>query len=357
MSMTFLTQMSVLPALLIALACTLVLRDGKVENTNRRLLLFSLGLGGLLLSVFFVTMRFIDEPYNRVSFQLSNLLASSLLGLTVLILLNIKEFKNMSRSARSIVIILCVIMGVLYGFLLKDPSGIGFLILPGALVIAIGWALGRRFGWLETLLGLLALTALFSFTWLMSHPPSQSDSTISQVPGILAIFGIYVAPSLSVVVSASLITTAMKSLHAREKIDENISFRWLWVVKVGFAVILIACLAYTIYWGSVWDHTSDGLFGVFAAQLSAPVGIGAGMLMILALRGRYRLAGILFLIAVPIIIYQSFEAGWRVSYHEITEGRAARIARALDRFHTREGHYPESLDTLTPRDLLLSNSL
>jgi hypothetical protein len=32
--------------------------------------------------------------------------------------------------------------------------------------------------------------------------------------------------------------------------------------------------------------------------------------------------------------------------------RAARIARALDQFKEREGYYPESLDALTPRDLL-----
>jgi hypothetical protein len=43
--------------------------------------------------------------------------------------------------------------------------------------------------------------------------------------------------------------------------------------------------------------------------------------------------------------------GWRVSYHEITERRAEDIARALERFSTREGYYPESLDALTPRDV------
>ena len=52
------------------------------------------------------------------------------------------------------------------------------------------------------------------------------------------------------------------------------------------------------------------------------------------------------------MLYQSFEAGWRVSYHEITEWRAEHIAQALEQFHAREGSYPESLGALTPRYLL-----
>jgi len=352
MSIASLNQFGIIPALFIALACMLILRDEKTENAKRRLFLLLLGLGGLLFSVLFVTTRFIDEPYNRTSFQLTHLLTPSLLGIAALILLNVKEYKNLNRSARNIVIISGVVMGVLYGLLWKDQFGLGFLVLPGALILAIGWTLGRNFRWLESILGLFSLVVLFSFNWLMSHPPNYTDVAAPPVLGILVLFGFYIVPGLSVVVAASLITTGMQSLHAGKKKVENIRSRWVWLCRVGFAIILVVCLAYLIFWGSVWDHTSDGLFGGFAAQLSAPVGIGAGMLMILALRGRYRLTGVLFMVAVPIMLYQSSDAGWRVSYHEITERRAARIARALDRFHTHEGYYPESLDALTPRDML-----
>lgn len=352
MSMTFLNQLSVIPALFIALACTLTLRSEKAEKANSRLLLFSLGLGGLLLFALLVTARFIDEPYNRASFQLTNLLTSSLVGLTALILLNLREFKNMSRHAKSFALIFGVIMGALYSLLWNNQFGIGFLFLPGALVLAIGWALGKRFKSLYAILGLLSLILLFLFNWFMSHPPNYTDNPIPRVLGILFAIGFYIIPGLSVVLAASLITTCMQSLHTGNEGGRNSRSRWMWLGKVGFAVILIVSLAYTIFWGSVWDQTSDGLFGAFASQLSAPIGIGAGMLMIIALRDRYRLAGILFIVAVPILLYQSFEAGWRVSYHEITERRAARIARALDRFQAREGYYPEALDALTPRDML-----
>ena len=76
------------------------------------------------------------------------------------------------------------------------------------------------------------------------------------------------------------------------------------------------------------------------------------MVMTVVLPGSRRFAGLLFLLIVPLMLYQSFEVGWSVSYQEMTEKRAAHIAQALDHFRAREGHYPESLDALTPRDLL-----
>jgi hypothetical protein len=123
--------------------------------------------------------------------------------------------------------------------------------------------------------------------------------------------------------------------------------------EFGLASILLLYLSYTIFWGSVWDHTNDGLFGVMVSSLAGLIAVGAGMAMTVTLQGKSRLGGILFTIIVPIMLYQAFQAGWRVSYHEITEGRAESIAQALERFHAREGYYPESLDALMPGDLLL----
>ena len=352
MSMTFLNQLSVIPALFITLACMLLLRDEKIENSRSRLLLFLLGLGVLLLATFFVTMRYFTEPYNQPFFQLSNLLASSMLGITALILLTIKAFANMGKNARSIAILLGVVMGVMYGFLWNTQFGLGYLVLPGVLVLVIGWSVGRRFSRLVPILGLLSLGVFFLFIWLMNHPPSYADSPVFRAIGSLVFITFYVVPSLSVVVSALLVTASLQSLHVQERDGVNVCFRRVWLVGIGFAIILIVFLAYIIFCGSVWDQTSDGLFGHFALQPSALVAIGVGMVMTLALSGVHRLAGMVFIVAVPLMLYQSFEAGWHVSYHEITERRASRIAQALDRFHVREGYYPESLDSLTPRDLL-----
>jgi hypothetical protein len=46
-----------------------------------------------------------------------------------------------------------------------------FLILPGALILAIAWSLGRRYSWLATSLSLFCLVVLWMFHYLMFHPP------------------------------------------------------------------------------------------------------------------------------------------------------------------------------------------
>lgn len=352
MSMTFLNQLSIIPALLIALTGLFMLRGQEAGKTERRLLFYSLGMGVLILLALFITLRFVTEPYDQPFFQLSNLLAPSLSGLTVLIILNLKALAKTDTRTRIAGTLACLAMVVLFGLLWSSQLGVGYLILPGALILAIGWALGRRYGWLVIILGLFSLGIFYLFNQLLNHPPDYNNNPPSSFTASLFFIAFYVVPALSVVMSAVMITTSLQSFSMQtENATVNHPRRLQWI-KIGFAFMLLLYLAYTIFWGSVWDQTSDGLFGIFFMETSAMVAIGAGMLMILALHGKYRIAGLLFVLVVPSILYQSFEAGWRVSYHEMTENRATRIAWALERFQGREGHYPKSLNELTPRDLI-----
>ncbi len=74
--------------------------------------------------------------------------------------------------------------------------------------------------------------------------------------------------------------------------------------------------------------------------------------MAVRLTGWQRAAGLLFAIVTPLLLLLSFEWGWQVSYHDLTEARAERITQALASYHQREGAYPPALEALTPRDLL-----
>jgi hypothetical protein len=346
MSMTFTNQLGVIPALLIALACVLVLRRVEPEYAQRRLLLFLLGLGVLLNSARYITMRYVTEPYNQPFFELSNLLAPSMLGITAMVLLNIKGISKMGQNTRMVAIILGIVFCVLYGLVWRNQVGIEYLIVPGTLILAIGWVLGMRSPRLTLILGWLSVAVHASLNWIFTHPIDYSEIPTPRILGSIIFILIYVSPGLSTVVSALLVTQGIQAIAG------NAGTFGKEILKIGFAVMVILFMAYTIYWGSIWDNTSDGLLGVFALYPSALVAIGSGMIMMLVLRGRQRIVGTVFLVAAPLILYQSFEAGWRVSYHKITEGRAERIAQALERFHAREGSYPESLDELTPRDLL-----
>jgi len=352
MSMTFLNQLSVFPALLIVFPGLLILHSQDTEKSMRRFLMYLLGMGVLILLALFVTMRFITEPYNQPFFQLANLLAPSILGINVLFLLNARALAYMSGKIRITAVAAGMAMLALFGLLWNSQLAVEYLILPGTLILVLGWALGKRFGWLVAILGLLSLAVFYLFNQLLNHPPDYNNNPPSRVMGLLTLSAFYVIPSLSVVVSALLITTSLQPVSVQPvdaPVKHPIGKRW---IRIGLAILLLFYLSYTIFWGSLWDQTNDGLFGLFLMQPSAIVAVGTGMVMILAVSGKNRLAGLLFILVVPTVIYQSFETGWRVSYHEMTEKRAAHIARAIDQFHTREGYYPESLAVLTPRDLL-----
>lgn len=345
MTTNLLNQLGIIPALLITLAGVIILRGDDKEKGARRFLVFLLAAGVLFQSALFITKRFITEPYDQPFFQTTWLLAPSFLGIFALILLNGRvALAGMDCRTRMTAGLLGLAMVILFGLNWDSRWGLEYLVLPGALILAIGWALGKRYNRLTTVLSLFFLVVFFFLYWQLNHPPDYDNPAI-RVLGIVFSVVFLVTPGLSVVMSAVLITEGMIRQEERGS-------RFLRLAKIALAVCLILCLAYIIFWGSVWDQTSDGLFGVFFTQPSAITAIGAGMLMTLALRGRHRLAGLAFLLVVPILLNQSFERGWRVSYHEITEERADRIARALDQFKEREGYYPESLEALTPRDLL-----
>lgn len=347
MTLNLLIQLGIIPAILIALAGIMILRGEDKARSARRFLLFLLGAGVSILLVLVVIMRFISGNDPQLYFQLAWLLAPSFLGILALILLYAKAgLAGTDRRTRIMVGSLGLAMIILFGLNWNPQFGIEFFILPGALLVTLGWALGRQRNWLAIVLSLMGLGMLGLFNYYVSHPPDYSASPPPFFLRILFLLGYNIWPGLSVVMSGVLLTASLHSL------DTHNPSRRTRLFLAGLAISLPLYLAYVIFWGSVWDHTSDGLYGIFLSQLSGMIAIGTGMIMILTLRGKSRLAGILFMLIVPIMLNQPFVMGWRVSYHEITEERAARIVRALDQFKEREGYYPESLDALTPRDLL-----
>jgi hypothetical protein len=227
-----------------------------------------------------------------------------------------------------------------------------FLILPGVLILAIAWSLGRRYSWLAISLSLLCLVVLGMFHYLMYHPSDYTAGPRPLAIRVIYLFGFNVWPSLAIVLAGVLIAASLQPSSLRMEHMWPFHSRLGRLMAGSLASVLILYLAYIIFWGSVWDQTSDGIFGVFISHQTALIAVGTGMIIALALRGAQRLAGIFFILILPVLFYQSFEAGWDVSYHEITEARAERITRALEVYRDREGQYPESLKALTPRDLL-----
>ena len=122
--------------------------------------------------------------------------------------------------------------------------------------------------------------------------------------------------------------------------------------RLALAFAILGALAYTIFWYSVWDQTSDGMGGIFYMMPAALVGVGAGAVMGVNAKSWFRSSGFVFAVSVPVLVIWAFTYGWQVPFAGITEDRAARIQSAIENFYSRAGRYPSTLNELAPRDLL-----
>ena len=153
---------------------------------------------------------------------------------------------------------------------------------------------------------------------------------------------------LRVVVPAALIHRAVRpQVEADQRLSTGVRTAFL-----ALAVLLLGYFAYTVYWASIWDQTSDGLGGVFFLLYGSIASAAAGYVLVCILPGRHSLAGAAFAVLVPTLLYLAFHRGWEVSYHQLTEDRAAKIEVALERYYADQGRYPQELEALSPRYLL-----
>jgi hypothetical protein len=163
----------------------------------------------------------------------------------------------------------------------------------------------------------------------------------------------YFSTALAVALAAALVASALRKLQKRHgPATESSRLRFSATLQLSLALLLLACLAYTIIWLSIWDQTSDGVGGVLFAMESGLMGVAAGAVMGIKAKSWHRSAGFFYALLVPVLMFSAFAYGWSVSYHELTEQRAARIEAALERYKERTGTYPAELDELVPRQLL-----
>jgi hypothetical protein len=340
-------QLTVVPVLLIALAGWFILRGEAldVDRAGRRLLLFLLGTGAFLL--LFSLLSGYDELQNRFAVEWPIVIMPALIGILVLIALNLKLFREMHTRARVTTIILMTAMAILLGLLWNSRLAVSSMILPGALILFLIWSLGWRFGWVSEALGLIALGALFFF--------SQTVGIMTVLPRWVSIpLGIlyFLAPILLVIIPAIFLTRELHQRSADGPNDSKNPSGGRSVLRALLAFLMFAALTYAAFWGGIWDQTMDLGFGFMISPFGSIAAIVAGLIMTLTLRGKYRIAGLVYMFLVPSVLLRTYDAGMDISHHALTEQRAEQIAQSLEQFHAREGYFPESLDALTPGDLL-----
>jgi hypothetical protein len=336
----YFNQIGILLALLIVLGGLLVLRTAEGETAARRLIYYLLLVGSALLLVLLGSILITPQQDNRPYWQVLGVINLAIIGVLALIGLHGRQLLTMGRGAQIwalLLLLLLAAMGIAY---LNTSFDLAYLILFALAILVLGWAVGRRYRNTAVLLAVLLSLALLALNLMWSQPstglpPSLRWLNFIIMPVMLA------APGLIVVISAVLIANALQDAEGVRP--------WL---LFALALGLLVYLAYSIYWASVWDQTSDGLGGLMLSFPATAVAVGAGMVMAYALRGWQRGVGLLFAILVPLLLSRSFQRGWQISYHDLTETRAERIVQALADYRRREGSYPATLAALTPRDLL-----
>jgi hypothetical protein len=196
-----------------------------------------------------------------------------------------------------------------------------YAVLPGAVALAVVWALGRVFRSLTVVFVLAALlflgvcNALISGVLAFPVPQNPIPAWISILWQLL----LYALPGLVVATAAALVATGLKP--RLQSSESGVVSRWPAVWRLALAVIVLGFLAYTIVWASIWDQTSDGLGGLALSQPAGLVAVAAGMVMAATSSGWRRLAGLAFAVLVPLAVFGAFNYGWSVSYHALTESR------------------------------------
>ena len=346
MTQTFLYQMAVIPAVLLSLAALFFLREEREARSEHWSLMFYLVVCLLFLSVIFLLAPNENVYPTPWTFELSLVLIPLIIGLIALILLNLKRGVPDSRRAKLLVFVLVAGIILLLVLLRSSRLGVGYYVLPGAFLFSILWFLGSRYSWLAMFMGVLAGVFMLKYTEL-------SASIGPTLPGwlrfLFALF-FFLAPACLVILPALLGKKGLQNLQGQPESDRRV----LRNILLFFlpALLMLACLAYALVWGGIWDQTMDMGYGFMLMPVAGFLSIVTGMVMVITSRGLARFVGFIFLLLVPFLVFQSYELGQKIPHQTLTDNRAGRIASALQVYYQREGHYPEELQALVPRDLL-----
>lgn len=261
-------------------------------------------------------------------------------------------------SAVGVVLVTLAGFGVLAIFLGIGalPTLVVGLLAVWLLVLAMFWAARRLDPLVWMGAGGVVLVALF----LPPHVIGAISSSNASQPGETETTFTYLLAMLpALIVAALLIFLGMTSFSKRyaESTDQprnsrgqpKLSRRMGGVVLI-LAAALVVAVVYDYYWFIVWDATGDSL-GVLWLILPALVILIAGGELLDVLPDKARFAGVLYWLLIPILFAVSHVAGG-VNFRQLTEEHAAQTSRAIESYYAREGHYPQSLGQLVPRDAL-----
>jgi hypothetical protein len=201
-------------------------------------------------------------------------------------------------------------------------------------------------GWIFA--GLLVLEALIL---LPTHLLLDETGGVHFLDTPQSLF-IYSLPAFGLFIAAFLLYTGLARYNEWRNTDSaggwtsHIMRRqagWSAVAALVLCVLLLAKAMHELYWLLVWDKTADGIGYLWMVLAPLPVGFVCGLMLLVALEGRQRLAGLLYLLLVPGLLIGMSILAPQADLQQITERRAGQVVHAIEAFRARYGFYPPEL--------------
>jgi hypothetical protein len=341
-------QLAAILAIFIIIANVAVQRHWPVNaSASRRWFFWLLALSGAILLLLYMVRLLFPQVEMRFGYFLAAACLPVVLGMLALLFLDVGAWAGLSMIQKVLALLALAVVIVLVFFTFQK-YGYGLILLISAVVLAIAWSLNklpRGF-----LVGLGVVVFLILCVWLKFVYGIDYAALPVIVRSLLGPLQ-FSLPVLSILIAAALIYAELRDA-GEPGTTNKINWRSL-AVRSGLALLLIGALAIDIYWISLWDQTTDGVGGIFAATYSSVSAIAVGMIIGVRLSGERKWAAVLFIVLFPLVLFGAFRLGNGADYQALTAQRAGRIQAALEGYKTKNGSYPPDLQALVPGELLV----
>jgi hypothetical protein len=158
--------------------------------------------------------------------------------------------------------------------------------------------------------------------------------------------------SFALIVAALLLNAGLSLYIASQETnpvqngDQKMNAGWIAAANLFLSMLLLAGALYKFYWFMIWDSTGDGL-GYLWLPIPALAVLCATTLLLIALPEEIKLAAFSFLLLIPAMVAITVFTQ-NVDFRQLTEERAERVSQAIERYFSRNEHYPRHLQDLTP---------
>jgi hypothetical protein len=353
MTVQTLLILEIISLVLISGAGFLILRRTAPQEKQLTLVFYLQSLALTLLFIIFSLSQAWLPLLLQPAFAVLVVCSPLVLSLAALIFTGI--FHRLSPSAAQspfALILLCFVILGLMAALLLQPYTLFIALLPGAILLTCVWLLVREGVVKEITLSLLLIILMgVSRTGMLEPMLKSFPEWFGQVLRPV----LFLQAGLIVAWSALLTFRAVESLISQArtgKVDFQHIQRFRASLRLGMSGFLLINLVYTIFWVSIWDHTDNGLGGVWMAITGSFLSVAAGGLIMERRKGWLRTVGWIYLLPVTALIWAAFGIGIRYPYHPISDQRAVRIQDAIQKYFEKNGAYPIALSDLVPSQLL-----